>query len=611
MINVTDNDIFANMKKHVCYIGLLLLCALFGPGIVAAGEQIAMPDPALREAVADELELASDEAITTADLHELTSLRARGAGITDVTGLEAAVNLRELDLRDNDIAHVAPLSGLVSLEWLSLRENPRLADLSPLAGLENLEYLNINYSPSILSIQPLSGLQRLEVLLMREVRILHSSDEAAVLPQLGNLQRLNVRDTGLTSVEPLLPGLNDGVYDDQLDLQENPIRDAALLSPYRDELDISSAGPVLSGRLRAGGGLQYGFREWPESDAAGDQSVRDLAGGDVLYDMDARFAVDYHPSSTLRVYAQVSTEFDKQDMEFDLPEFRRLFGEYHLAGPGSNSSIRFRAGLQSMEWGSTLFHTNYADLVADVDDGIALRTDADFTLPQSFPLVGGAEHEFTGVIDGRRGFFTNPGNPSPRKFAYGLRYRVGVDLLRVGGGVRYQRDMPFPLQTLAKLRLRPGHAVDMLQGSELHAQASAYWLTDDLPNGDGFFTLSAAWQPPGTDWELAGEYQYVSRIIDGHFAAARLQTPAIPVVNIVPSLEWRHAVHDESGVLLPRLQRRLTPQLSAELSLPIVYGDTVSFYRQWNDRHNYLDLPPAESPRPAAIMLALQYELEW
>ena len=578
------------------------------PQLVFSGQ---VTNPALRSAIIEELGLPPDHDLTADDLSELTHLRARSAGIADLSGLEAAGNLQELDLRDNDIRDISPLAGLTDLRWLSLRENPQLRDVTALAGLSELEYLNLNYSYGIQSIRPISGLANLAVLLMRGVRILDQDDEAALLAQLSGLERLNVRDTGLESVEVLLPGLHAGDYQVQLDLEENPIRDAALLRPYREELNIASVGPVFSGRLRAGTALQYGYYEWPGSDAAAGLGWAELVAGELMYDMDARFAVDYRPSAAVRAYAQVATGFDADRMEFELPKFRRLFAQYRVFSSSGNSELRFRGGLQSMEWGHTLFHVNAADLVQNVDDGIALRTDADFRLPDSLPVIGGTDHELTGLIDAQRGFFDNNKNPGLHEFAYALRYRFGTRQWRIGGAVRMQRDAQFPVQTVGKLRLRPGRTVSALTGLELHAQAAAYWLTDDLPKGDGFYTVTVEYDMPASGWEMLAEYQYDSTHISGHFAASRVSAPPIPGVGIVPSLEWRHAAHDNSGVWLPRLQRRLTAQLNAELSIPIVYGDPNSYYRRWDERLSYLELPQSTPPLPAAVTLSLQFEIGW
>lgn len=61
------------------------------------------------------------------ELDKLTALRCKGEVITNVTGLEAAVNLQKLSL-------LSPLADLEQLIYLELDGNRNLSDLSPIKG---------------------------------------------------------------------------------------------------------------------------------------------------------------------------------------------------------------------------------------------------------------------------------------------------------------------------------------------------------------------------------------------------------------------------------------------------------------------------------------------
>ena len=75
----------------------------------------------------------------------------------DLTGLELATNLIELELGRNAIADVAPLSGLTNLTQLDLHSNS-IADCGHrLAGLTHLEYLSLGGN-KIAEVSPLTGL---------------------------------------------------------------------------------------------------------------------------------------------------------------------------------------------------------------------------------------------------------------------------------------------------------------------------------------------------------------------------------------------------------------------------------------------------------------------
>lgn len=69
---------------------------------------VTIPDPALLAALRNELAKPTGP-ITETDLLTLTTLRIAGLGITDLTGLEKATNLRILDIRRNNFTDAAAL----------------------------------------------------------------------------------------------------------------------------------------------------------------------------------------------------------------------------------------------------------------------------------------------------------------------------------------------------------------------------------------------------------------------------------------------------------------------------------------------------------------------
>ena len=73
----------------------------------------------------------ANQKITDVELEKLTDLNLDNSNITDLTGLEAAKNLKNLSLNHNSISDITPLARLTSLRNLSLKENA-IADVSPL-----------------------------------------------------------------------------------------------------------------------------------------------------------------------------------------------------------------------------------------------------------------------------------------------------------------------------------------------------------------------------------------------------------------------------------------------------------------------------------------------
>ncbi len=149
-------------------IGVLLLvgaCDLLGPD---RDPTVRFADPALEAAVRGTIGLPEGP-IHASDLEELTVLPAEGQGISDLTGLEHAVHLEELDVGRNRISDLSPLGGLVRLRSLDVWGN-ELSDLSPLDGLRSLEELE-GYSNQVSDLSPLSDLERLKVLRLRDNQI--------------------------------------------------------------------------------------------------------------------------------------------------------------------------------------------------------------------------------------------------------------------------------------------------------------------------------------------------------------------------------------------------------------------------------------------------------
>ncbi|AFT70361.1 MULTISPECIES: hypothetical protein [Alloalcanivorax] len=84
---------------------------------------VSIPDANLRRAINVALGRGALDALNRGDLAQLTTLDASNLGITDLTGLEWAVNLVHLDVSDNQIVSLDPIASL-SLETLDTSGNP-------------------------------------------------------------------------------------------------------------------------------------------------------------------------------------------------------------------------------------------------------------------------------------------------------------------------------------------------------------------------------------------------------------------------------------------------------------------------------------------------------
>ena len=126
-------------------------------------ELVEIPDPSLAWSIRRELGLGDGTDITKKNMLELATLNASlihpspVPEIRDLTGLEYATNLTQLECIGNVVVDLTPLAGLMHLRILHLENNPGLSDVSPLAGLVNLEILGLGGCP-IENLTPLAGL---------------------------------------------------------------------------------------------------------------------------------------------------------------------------------------------------------------------------------------------------------------------------------------------------------------------------------------------------------------------------------------------------------------------------------------------------------------------
>ena len=191
----------------------------------AFAQEVKIPDPNLREAIREELNLPDEIPITQVEMLRLQNLPAWGRDIKDLTGLQYATSLGYLDLCVNQIENLQPLEGLIHLTQLSLCGN-QISDISPLANLTNLRGLNL-HANRISDITPLANLAKLELLNLAN----NSIGDISPLANLTNLWLLHIQRNRITDITPL-QGLNltDFSYDEVCDIEP-------LLPPVRERIE--------------------------------------------------------------------------------------------------------------------------------------------------------------------------------------------------------------------------------------------------------------------------------------------------------------------------------------------------------------------------------------
>ena len=213
-----------------------------------------IPDPNLRAAVETALGEAAGDPINPSAMARLTYLEARNANISDLTGLEGATNLKELELgredvgdgswqNSNSVSDLSPLAGLTQLEGLNLRQNA-VKDISALAGLTHLTHLSVEENRvsdvsalirltnlvdlwldgnQISDISPLGGLTQVTRL---GIGVNNISDISA-LAGLTNLTFMRMGGNNISDLSPLVAntGLGSG---DKIDVRWNPLSYASI-----------------------------------------------------------------------------------------------------------------------------------------------------------------------------------------------------------------------------------------------------------------------------------------------------------------------------------------------------------------------------------------------
>ena len=227
---------------------MLTVCILFlVPYHPAAAQTVHIPDPGLRVVIEAALGKEAGADITQSDMESLESLQARCryltlsekgwftplaehwvcettddtfvSSIKNLTGLEFATNLIELEFGKNQISDVTPLKNLTKLTHLSLGIN-QISDVTPLKNLTKLTHLSLGIN-QISDVTPLKNLTNLIELDLLSNRI----SDVTPLKNLTKLTYLSLRDNQISDVTPL-KDMTKLIY---LSLRDNRISDVSPL----------------------------------------------------------------------------------------------------------------------------------------------------------------------------------------------------------------------------------------------------------------------------------------------------------------------------------------------------------------------------------------------
>jgi len=218
-----------------------LACGSEQPVSPASPQSLGFVDPNLDGAVRRALLKPPAEVIRREDVAGLTWLSGANLGISDLEGIQALSDLRQLDLSGNKIEDISWLSHLTSLRLLYLNGN-RVRDVSAVRGMVSLSHLDLSGN-DVEDLSPLSGLTSLALLYAGRNRIadvgalsgLHSLEilripnnlieDIGPLQGLGRLVSINLAGNRVVDISPLA-GLRSLWY---LDLSRNEVADISVL----------------------------------------------------------------------------------------------------------------------------------------------------------------------------------------------------------------------------------------------------------------------------------------------------------------------------------------------------------------------------------------------
>ena len=159
---------------------------------------VEIPDPNLKRLIRETLSLPEAVPLTQGQMLRLTELDAGGdRGITDLTGLEYATNIRFLRLDNNPIVDISPLVHLTKLEGINLL-GCGIVDLSSLRDLKNLRGLFLGHN-QISDISPLAELTNLTSLHLQSNQIV----DLRPLANLINLRGFWINNNSVEDITPL------------------------------------------------------------------------------------------------------------------------------------------------------------------------------------------------------------------------------------------------------------------------------------------------------------------------------------------------------------------------------------------------------------------------
>ena len=205
-------------SKSLTPLPLMILCVCCALTASVHAQAVHIPDPQLRMAVHEALNIAADLTLDRTDLARMYRLNAYERGVTNLSGLEFAKSLEHLSIWGNPISDLTPIASLRKLKGLNAAKC-RIANLVPLSHLPRLEWVDLREN-KIVDVEPLGTLQELKWLNLDHNQIANV-EPLAMSPRLNTLHILNNPAVDYTSL--LARAFDELVYDAVCDMPPLPL----------------------------------------------------------------------------------------------------------------------------------------------------------------------------------------------------------------------------------------------------------------------------------------------------------------------------------------------------------------------------------------------------
>ncbi|MGD9126732.1 MAG: leucine-rich repeat domain-containing protein, partial [Planctomycetia bacterium] len=223
-------SMMSQLQRTITVCLMIGFCITFYHQASASPIVVTFPDANLEAAVRTKLGISSDP-ITADDMATIETLGIYNRNVSNIQGVEYAINMTLLGLGLNDVSDLTPLTNLTNLTRLSLNGN-EISDVSPLVGLTNLEDLRLGNN-NLTDITPLTGLTNVNYLTLGHNNVTNLSPLAGMT----TMTTLQMNNNNFSDISPL-SGMTAMTW---LDIRQNDITDISPLSGMK-ELGFLSLG---------------------------------------------------------------------------------------------------------------------------------------------------------------------------------------------------------------------------------------------------------------------------------------------------------------------------------------------------------------------------------